>query len=369
MVNVLFLLNHAGRGGSERYIQTLVQQLGRNAINPFFAYNESGPLKTWMEAQEVPCFQIDMNGPFDFKAARALAALCREHKIEVVHTHYLRENYIALLAKLFYSKIRVIYTYHILSENPLPIRISNTLIETLQYKIIANCTAGKARLIANGNHSGKIVLIPNAVDLDYWANGDPEALRRELCLSNSVFIILFTARITEGKGHKFMLDTLKLLKDMTDIDFRLVLAGDGELRCDMEVYSKRLDLDDRVIFLGHRNDMPDIYHSADLTVCPSESETLNYSLLESMACGVPVIATAVGGMTDIVTDAHDCGILVEYGNCTAFASALLKLMNDKQLLKRYAEGALRSAKADYDLISAAESVLRLYNKGGSHERS
>jgi glycosyltransferase involved in cell wall biosynthesis len=80
-----------------------------------------------------------------------------------------------------------------------------------------------------------------------------------------------------------------------------------------------------------------------------------------MACGVPVVATAVGGMTDIVTKEHDCGLLVEYGNCTELANSLLRLMTDRQLLKRYAEGALRSARADYDLITAAESVLNLYS--------
>jgi glycosyltransferase involved in cell wall biosynthesis len=69
-----------------------------------------------------------------------------------------------------------------------------------------------------------------------------------------------------------MLDALSLLKDMTDMDFRLVLAGDGDLRCDMEVYAKKLGLDDRVIFLGHRADMPDIYHSADLTVCTGKRD-------------------------------------------------------------------------------------------------
>lgn len=361
MINVLYLLNHAGQGGSERYIQTLVQQLGHSSVTPFFVYNEDGPLKEWMEAQEVPCYRLNMSGPFDIKAARSLAKLCRRLKIDIVHTHYLRENYIALIARLFYPGMRVIYTYHILSENSLPIRICNTIMDTLQYKIIANCTAGKMRLILNGHPAEKIVMIPNAVDLDYWAGGEPGALRKELNISDSTFILLFTARIAEGKGHKFMLDALSLLKGMTDMDFRLVLAGDGELRCDMEVYTKKLGLDDKVIFLGYRTDMPDIYHSADLTVCTSESETLNYSLLESMACGVPVVATAVGGMTDIVTKEHDCGLLVEYGNCTELASSLLQLMTDRQLLKRFAEGALRSVKSDYDLISAAESVLRLYN--------
>jgi hypothetical protein len=78
------------------------------------------------------------------------------------------------MARLFYPDMRVIYTYHILSENSLPIRICNSVMDTLQYKIIANCTAGKARLILNGHPADKIVMIPNAVDLDYWAGANRE---------------------------------------------------------------------------------------------------------------------------------------------------------------------------------------------------
>ena len=357
MPRVLYLLNFAGRGGSERYIQTLVEELSGAGMEPYFACNEAGPLLDWMRGRGIPCRQLTMRSPCDPAAVRALAALCREWKIDVIHTHYLRENYIALLSRLLYRKPRVIYTYHILTENSLPLRLSNRLLSGLQEKMIANCTAGRERLIANGNPAGKIVLIPNAVDLDLWRSGDGAALRRALGIPPAVFTLLFAARITAGKGHRFLLEALAALRDR---DFRLILAGEGELREETEEACRSLGLTEKVIFAGFREDMPDLYAAADVTVCPSESETLSFLLLESMAAGTPVIATRAGGMTDIVTEEHDCGLPVEYGDRAALAGAVEKLMDDPALRARFARGARRTAEREYDLHEAARRVLALY---------
>lgn len=357
MVNVLYLLNHAGRGGSERYIQVLIEELSACGVKPFFAYNEAGPLLDWMQRRGVPCRRIEMSGPYDLKAARTLAALCREWRIDVIHTHYLRENCIAQLSKLRYGHPRVIYTYHILTENSLPVRLSNRLLSSLQYRLIANCTAGRDRLIANGNSADKITLIPNAVDLDMWQSGNGVAVRRELKIDSGVIALLFAARITAGKGHKYLLDSLALIRDR---NFRLILAGDGELREETENYCRELGLEDKVIFTGHRDDMPDLYAAADITICPSESETLSFLLLESMASSTPVIATRVGGMTDIVTDEHDCGLIVDYGDTRAMAAAVERLMDSPELMLRFSRGARLSAERDYDIHDAAQKVLALY---------
>ena len=357
MPKVLYLLNHAGRGGSERYIQTLVEELSGAGLEPFFAWNEAGPLLDWMKERGVPCRRLPMRGPYDLAAARALAALAREWEIDVIHTHFLRENCIAQLSRLCGSRARVIYTYHILTENSLPIRASNRLLAGLQDRIIANCTAGRAKLIANGNPERKIVLIPNAVDLALWRSGDGAAFRRELGLGPETFLILFAARITGGKGHRFLLESLAALPER---DYRLILAGEGDLREETEALCRSLGLEDKVIFTGFREDMPDLYAAADVTVCPSESETLSFLLLESMAAGTPVIATRAGGMTDIVTKEHACGLAVDYGDKTALAGAVMKLMDDPALRQRLAEGARRTAEREYDVREAARRVLKLY---------
>ena len=99
MTRVLHLLNYAGQGGTEQYIRTLLQALEGQGVQAELACNEAGPLAQWAEARGLPVHSLAMASPFDRGAVKALAALCRDRKIDVIHTHYLRENYIALQAK------------------------------------------------------------------------------------------------------------------------------------------------------------------------------------------------------------------------------------------------------------------------------
>ena len=92
VLNVLYLLNFAGKAGTERYVETLVKYLNHKHIRAFFAYNQGGLLVERMEEAGVPIRQIDMNSRFDFKAAKRLADLCQEWNIDVIHCHYLRED-------------------------------------------------------------------------------------------------------------------------------------------------------------------------------------------------------------------------------------------------------------------------------------
>ena len=100
MMKVLYLLNFAGKAGTERYVETLVRYLSQDGlVQPFFAYNEGGLLVERLEEMGVPCRRVEMRRRFDKKAAKDLAKLCEEWDIDLVHCHYLREHYTALLAR------------------------------------------------------------------------------------------------------------------------------------------------------------------------------------------------------------------------------------------------------------------------------
>ena len=163
-----------------------------------------------------------------------------------------------------------------------------------------------------------------------------------------------------GKGHAFLLESLAQLRDRTPRPFRLVLAGEGPLRPDLEAQTQALGLADRVTFLGFRSDMSNLYHGADLTLCPSESETLSLLLLESLACGTPVLATRVGGIPDIVTPAHDVGCLVDYGDRAGLAAALEAVMADPAQLARWGANGPRVVAETFSVATQSARMLALY---------
>ncbi len=324
MLKVLYLLNFAGKAGTERYVETLVKYLSTDGlVQPFFAYNEGGLLVERLEAMGVPCRRVEMRRRFDKKAARELAKLCAEWDIDLVHCHYLREHYTALLAKKYNKKIRVVYTNHFVLANDFVTRFSNRIMDRRQDQMIAVCNKGKEQLVANGWSADRIQVIFNAVDLAAWAGDRSQStLRAELGLDDSRFVMLCASRFAGDKGHKYLIDSVKRLTELCAVPFTLVLAGDGPLLEPTKAQVQELGLEDCVKFIGFRKDIKNLYKGADLYVNSSQHEALSFLIIEAMAAGLPVIATDMGGNSDIVNDEAGCGMLVEYDNPDSMAVAM-----------------------------------------------
>lgn len=109
-----------------------------------------------MDDLGVPCFQVEMKSPFDFKAAKRLAAICKANKIDIIHSHYPRENYIAILAHLLYPKTKALYTCHLTLKTNAAWWVTNKLMTPHDAKIIAVCNNAKELLVSNGVNPKKI---------------------------------------------------------------------------------------------------------------------------------------------------------------------------------------------------------------------
>ncbi len=229
----------------------------------------------------VPCRRVEMRRRFDKKAARELAKLCAEWDIDLVHCHYLREHYTALLAKKYNKKIRVVYTNHFVLANDFVTRFSNRIMDRRQDQMIAVCNKGKEQLVANGWSADRIQVIFNAVDLDAWAGDRSQStLRAELGLDDSRFVMLCASRFAGDKGHKYLIDSVKRLTELCAVPFTLVLAGDGPLLEPTKAQVQELGLEDCVKFIGFRKDIKNLYKGADLYVNSSQHEALSFLIIE-----------------------------------------------------------------------------------------
>ena len=127
-MKILYLINHAGKAGTEKYVLNLIEAYNDKKAKCYFAYNESGLLSEQMAERKISTFQFEMKNPYDINAAKTLARICRENKIDIIHAQYPRECYIAVLSRLFYKKTKVVFTSHLTLENSLAWRITNKLI-------------------------------------------------------------------------------------------------------------------------------------------------------------------------------------------------------------------------------------------------
>lgn len=364
-MKVLYLLNHAGKAGTERYVETLVKYLSADGrVEPCFAYNETGLLVERMEAMGVPCRQITMSSRFDFKAAKELAALCEEWDVELIHCHYLRENYTAMLAKRYNKKIRVVYTNHFVLANDFITRLSNRWLDGKQDQMIAVCNIGKEQLVANGWSRDHIQVIFNAVDMEAWGGGaDLSTLRAELEIPKDRFVMLMASRFAHDKGHAYLMRSLKRLSEISQIPFTMVLAGDGDLLEPTKALATELGLtDEQVKFIGFRKDIKNLYKGADLYINASQHEALSFLIVEAMAAGLPAIITDMGGNSDIIKGEEDGGLLVTYDDPESMAGAMKRFLEEPELRERCREKALANIEARFEIHKMCAATFGVYQK-------
>jgi len=168
----------------------------------------------------------------------------------------------------------------------------------------------------------KIEIIPLGLDLEPLLSLTHEAqpLRDELGIPSDTQLVGIIGRLVPVKNHKLFLQAARIVRDAGTPAHYLII-GDGELRTELEIMADELGISSRVHFIGWRRDLVPIYAGLDLLTLTSINEGTPVSLIEAMAAGVPIVATKVGGVPDLVQDEHT-GWLVEPGDPKAFGKAL-----------------------------------------------
>lgn len=362
-MNVLYLLNFAGKAGTERYVETLVKYLSADGrVKPFFAYNQGGLLVERLEAVGVPTRQLTMDSRFDRKAAKALAQLCREWDIQVIHCHYLRENYIAMLAKKYNKAVKVVYTNHFVMENNWVTRLSNRLLDKKQDRMIAVCNLGKEQLVKNGWSASRIQVVHNGVDMEAWAGERGEStIRAELGIPEDRFVMLCASRFAHDKGHAYLLRALKVLTTLTDKPFTMLLAGDGELLEPSKALAQELELTgEQVKFVGFRKDIKNLYKGSDLYINSSQHEALSFLIVEAMAAGLPAVITDMAGNPDILKGPEDGGVLAVYDDPEDLARAMCRFMEDPAFLAECKANALARIADEFEVHKMCAATYAAY---------
>jgi glycosyltransferase involved in cell wall biosynthesis len=173
-------------------------------------------------------------------------------------------------------------------------------------------------------------------------------------------------RLTSEKGHRFLISALAYLKQRFG-DVRLAIIGDGPERDRLSQQAKQAGVSEKVLFLGLRDDVPVLLKCLDVFVLPSLYEGFGLVILEAMAAQLPVVATTVGGVPDLVTD-RQTGILVPPANPQALAEAIAQGLESPALAQRLARNAYKFAQENCELermIDATENLYREVLAGGS----
>ncbi|MEM2125321.1 MAG: glycosyltransferase family 4 protein [Candidatus Methanosuratincola sp.] len=207
-----------------------------------------------------------------------------------------------------------------------------------------------------GVQSGKVKVIRNSIPYAQYSSGADPELRAVLDRGTGWPVVLTVARLDNQKGHRFLLEAICRLPETV-----LVLAGDGPERVSLEELVNHLGLSERVLFLGYRCDVPELLGSCDIFVLPSLYEGLPLSVLEAMAAGKTVVATAVGGTSEAVQDG-ETGFLVPPGDPAALAEAIQRVLADPGLAQKMGAAGKERVRREFSVEAMAQGVNQIYEK-------
>ncbi len=343
-------------GGSELLARSLVQAIPHYS-HGVISVDLPGPLqqefedlgaRTWCAHREQTSF---------FQATRAVQAAVADFSPEVVHCHHLHQLVHAFLPCIL-KGVPIVHTEH--ERFSLSRSRYQALLRFCAYgcRVVTAVDGSVAEFLSEtvGIPSRKLQVIRNGVDVRRFANAAAD--RESVGLAGDGPVIGAVARLHPVKGHSVLLRSFVGVKRQFP-KAALLIVGDGEERAGLSALAQELGIDDSVVFLGSRRDIPELLAAMDIVVLPSFEEGLPLSLLEAMAAAKPIVATDVGAVSTVIRD-NQTGLLVPPRDAGAITGALIRMLSDVKLQRALSTAAQALAVDRYSLDRTAEAYQGIY---------
>ena len=347
-LKVLQVIGGGEIGGAERHLLTLMRLMDRERFTPELLCLCKGPFAGLCREEGITTHEVVMRHKLDLATVAPIRRLIREQNIDIVHTHGVRANLVARMAgraenvpvaTTFHSVLRYDYSS---SAEALVARALTRLTNNRTDTFIAISGAIKEDLVSMGVSPQRIQVIYNGLDVSLLTPGDsPDIVRENLGITPGQRVVAMVGRLHVVKGHIFLLQAAQRIITQHD-NVVFLLVGEGPERRTIERTIRELGLEDKVVMTGFYPNMSELYPIMDMLCLPSLMEGMGLVLLEAMYFGVPVVATQVGGIPEVIIDGES-GLLVDPGNSEALTMAITWLLDSPDLQRQLIEGGRRRA--------------------------
>ena len=357
-MKILYVITGLGQGGAERVVCDLADAMFKKGHEVKIAYL-TGEVITRPVNEELELLSIGLNSLVTLpKAYFILSKIIRSFKPDIVHAHMVHANILTRLIRIVVPIQKLICTAHSSNEGG--------ALRMLSYRItdsLANLTTNVSNTAVaafEAKHAvprNSMLTVYNGVDFENFTY-EPESkssIVKELNLSVDTKIILAVGRFSSPKNYPNLLNAINIIEEQSNTSFVLLIAGDGELRYDVEQSIKKLNMSENVILLGRRHDVPSLMSACDVFVLSSDYEGLPTVLIEALACQAQVVSTDVSGVHEIV---ESYGKIVPTKDPIALANAIRDSLqdNNKNIL------GYRYVKNKFDLNLISDKWLKIYNE-------
>jgi glycosyltransferase involved in cell wall biosynthesis len=372
-VEVLALIDHFVVGGAETLLTRFALAAADAGINLQIACLEArggNPAAEPLLERGMPPVNLNLTGPPRLRALRSVRRHIAAVRPQILHTHLGTSDVLGGIAARSLG-LPVVCTIHASQWGAPGLALRRRVVRHCASRIIAVSECARREYVARGFATERqIVTIHNGVDF-VPAPGSGAALRRELGLTPDDFVVGMVSALRPEKGHDIAMDAVRELQDRFP-KLRLLIVGQGQLHG--ELVERAREFGDAVVVAGLRHDLPRVFDACDVCLQPSWADAFPTSVIEAMAASVPVLATAVGGIPEMISDGRTGVLLGPPPRVAALAGALGELLQDPERRRGLAEAArrvyldrftarpwVRSTRALYDTV-LAESRRRRHRR-------
>lgn len=338
-----FLGSHGNWGGASRVLFSTLRYLDRTKYEPIVLISQDGPARKDLEDMGVECViwgaMTEYRSPVAY--VKAILSTChwlRKNRIAIIHMNRANDWRPAEHIAAFLCRVPIVTHFHVVNLDRAPATRWSSAIAAVSHYVATH----------SENMGVPVHVVHNSVDLGAYSKG--ESIREGLSIDANCIIVTFAGQIREIKGVDLFVAASKRI---VGEDVRFLIAGEcrtgkaiGDAFTEEELLES-IAADERIMFLGYREDMPDVYFSSDIVVVPSRwQEPFGLILLEAAAAKRPVVATKVGGIPEVVVDGKT-GVLVEPGDIDALVRGIQFLIDDAEARKSMGLNAYAHVKSDF----------------------
>lgn len=376
MIKVINVISDTNIGGAGKCVLTFLKYYDKSKFDVLVVIPENSLLAP--EIEKLGGRYVTCRGIADKSLGKegivALKKLFAEHSPDIIHTHGCMS---ARIAGRLYGKAKIIYTRHSVFEPDPKISkgigklINGFVNNTTADRIIAVAEAAKDNLTDTGINPKKIVVIQNGVEpLERISDEEKKILRANYNVADGEFLLGIVARLNEVKGHIYLLEAVKLLKE-EGFKLKLLIAGTGDYEENIRQKARELDIVHDVIMAGFVSDVTGIMNILDVNMNASYgTEATSLSLLEGMSLGLPAIVSDFGGNPGVVSYGEN-GLIFRTKDSADLADKLRMYLSDEALRQKFKEHSLKifheKFRAEINIRNIENVYLNVLGKDGYTE--
>jgi len=355
---ILQLLATGGSGGAQESYTGLLLRLDRSKYEVRALSLSSGSAVQRLRGLGITVDVLDEAD--DDIAISDLATWLRREEIDLVHSHMYRAEVVGTRAAVAAGVPVIVATVH---SSRVRAREDVEALAALTPSIdrlIVPSESIRRKVVAEGRAASRFAIIPNGVDLSRFATPTRCAFRQEFEVPTSAPLLGVVARLEPEKGHRFLIEAMPAILAAAP-ETRLAVVGEGSQSGSLATLAATLGVGDRVLFTGRRDDVAALTGDLTIAVLPSLREAQGISILEAMARRVPIVASAVGGIPEVITSGTD-GLLVSAGDSSALADAIVRLLTDDALRARIGAAGYRTVVERYSIDAQVRRTELVYDE-------